>query len=1651
MEDPTCHSSSSQHEVGVLRTANNLPMRGKKSPFSERTVCTVTSTSHGAYDHDDDGDHPGLPILTAITPTSTVASASVLAATTAASTPSPSSTIHRTPFHRHRYSQSPLNEQAQDSMSDSHQFPSNLFDKLDRLELRWSRHKRQSSVCSSAFDLEEDCNGNDISHHFLLNFDDSASLLSLDSCLESSRRVEDTFPVRPALTPQQALGRGQGPTSSLSPKSQDPVISIPSNVLDSIQRRRLPCSPQTTLRNSSRTSQASSRGTSVFDRLYQDARQRATRSRRRSLQTTNSNHNNTSLDDSFHSGSWYDPSLASSTVASQRRTRNGSIDSDSVFERLYRGDSSVASKQRRQRRRQSFIPTPKSGSPSFSYSSLDRRLSYQPPAHVTPRRPSSLQPPRASRLLRGDDQTSRTKTTVFERLYRNEARPSRRISERQTRKRSRRSGFEETHNRSNSSISTEKECFGVAKDYRGVRQYAIRCQKMIRGYIVRTSMKQQHTAAEILQQGLRNHLAARQSVRGSSVFDSQSSTRALSVRNVPCKALESSQQAASTIQTWWRSSVIRMQFLSLRYCAVLIQHAYRQYRLDLTEIEGVNVCRRKQSEGVADSMQSNAILIQAWYRSLMIRREYLCLHYCSILIQATYRGYTSRKQTFAVCQVQNFGRAIAYGSRFQRERQAAIALQRTYKSYLTRQNPGAFRKLGREDAAATKIQAQWRASQRRIEFVWLRWQVIVLQSFIREKLLQRRGHILPHRISNALQRDVVLGIQPTLSQHEAARRIQAWWRMTSTESGFSYMRLCAIVIQRSCRQYRLELDKALLDWNNSSDVKGEYFDSLSTEKHAVILQSWFRALRDRKTFQEQRSAATRIEACVRGLRSKTDFRARREGAVLITKVFRGFLVRRNNLMRREAVVVVQRIWRDRCRRHNMQKDIHKTRLFIATTLQRYYRGKREREDCLKIVTASSVIQKKWRNFVVKRNWISNLRHKSAATIQAHARRFICHRVMETQIQALLIIQRYFRGFVILRRVREMHLKATTVQKLFRGWSLRTSFRERCLAEREEMFSSAAILLQAHYRGYAARYNFMIKNGAVLMVQCFARKALASRVGRQLREKRSAASVTKLQSHIRRYLGSANFRVLRLSCLLVQRVFRGVSVRREIGILTDSTQVLQRVYRGYAIRCRTSAWMRGATKIQALFRGFVARSRAHRRIIATICLQTYSRAFLARRDFMLAAGALLILQSCFRRHLALIAMRQGQYQRRLRSAILVQKTCRGAIVRRYKRAEASAAICIQRLFRGHTSRLWMMRSNDSAFGVQRIWCGYRARRFLTEAKRGVLCLQKHWRGAIARSRFTLCRGAVVMIQCNVRRFVARGAFHRRQHQLALLRLSAAVKLQACARRLQVCRWHKEIAESSLVLQRFTRGMLVRQHMQANKDAATLLQSVARVRIARVFFMRIRDSVAFIQRGFRRKILKRKSGATKIQAVIRSRPERARFLRISRATKIIQSQYRLGRQRSLVSKLKSSSVLLRKSIEGKLSHSVRLYALLQINGCLSALASLVAISEDCRRQELSEKILTPAKWGACILIQSAFRRHRCQVYAVRERSMTRDSSNSSCDNQAWYSRVYNRREVAVKVVEKLGPHRVRVEFCRMTYVRQTRAAKVLQRFARSIGAK
>ncbi|NWT33613.1 ASPM protein, partial [Cardinalis cardinalis] len=1027
---------------------------------------------------------------------------------------------------------------------------------------------------------------------------------------------------------------------------------------------------------------------------------------------------------------------------------------------------------------------------------------------------------------------------------------------------------------------------------------AIKIQTAFRAHAARVKHKAMVQASIVIQRWYRNCKGGKRQrlnflMTRAAVLSLQAAFRGWRVR----KHIQRQQVAATKIQSTFRKLMAVKKFRLVKHAVLTIQRHYRanvlskRQRQEYVQLRNAAVCLQAlwRGKAVRKNIQKQhhlATIIQSYYRMHINQLKYKKLRQATLVIQKYYRAYCMKKTQHAV---------------YLKTKAAVLVLQSAYRGMTVR------RQLNKLNKAATTIQAAFKSYLVKKEYERLRSAAVAIQRRYRavtHAKCQRQSYLSLKRVTVQVQA-IYRGVRVRRHiqcMHQAAVRIQATFKMYGMSRKYQSMRMAAIRIQRQYRAFCL------------GKVQRKKY--LELKKSVIILQAACRGMKVRQDLKTMHQSAAIIQSFYRMHKQQRDFRKLLLATRQIQQWFRACKERdaqvHDYMVMKNAVLRIQAAFRGMKTRR-----LIRTMNELAVIIQRRFRTSLERKRFLSIKSAAVVIQRKYRA-----TKLANIQRQKYLSL----------------LNATVIIQSAYRGFVVRKKMQQMHQAATVIQAMVRMHKIYTSY---------QALRLASVIIQTRYRAYregkCEREKYLKLYNSVLLLQAAYRGMKTRRF-----LKRQCEAALTIQRNYRMYRQYCHYRRVQWAAQLIQRRYRAHRLRK------------------IAVEHYTSL-RKAATCIQRAFRDMRVRKRQREMHRAATVLQKNFKAFRERQRYLSLRAATLVFQ---RRYRALVLARQHalEYHSLRRAAIHIQAVYRGVRVRRSLKHMHSAASTIQAAYRMLRDRGAYQNMRVAAMLIQNYYRCYlkgknQRKKYLT-MKNSVLVIQAAYRGMRARQELKLLHISAVVIQSSYRMYVQRRCYKQlcwaatvtQQRFRAKMAREAAMRNYAEIRKAVIClqaafraRKARQLYKANVAarrIQSFLRLCVERRRFLAQKSAAVTIQSVFRCWRARTRYALLQSSAVAVQRWYR--------------SCLRARAQRAQYLAQRQAIVVIQSAFRAVKARKTAKQLRAA-----RKIQSFLQMALQRRKYIQLRAAAVTLQSYYLMHK-CKSQYMSYR-------RAAVVLQRHYRSH------------------------------------------------------------------------------
>ncbi|XP_068397939.1 abnormal spindle-like microcephaly-associated protein homolog isoform X2 [Eschrichtius robustus] len=609
---------------------------------------------------------------------------------------------------------------------------------------------------------------------------------------------------------------------------------------------------------------------------------------------------------------------------------------------------------------------------------------------------------------------------------------------------------------------------------------------------------------------------------------------------------------------------------------------------------------------------------------------------------------------------------------------------------------------------------------------------------------------------------------------------------------------------------------------------------------------------EKKNFQLVRSAAGDLGGIPAMIHHSDMSNTIPDEKVVIT--YLSFLCARLLDLRKEtrAARLLQTTWR----KYKLKKDLkcHQKRDKAARIIQSAVINFLTKRRFKKEVNATLVIQKYWRRLLAKRillmlkkEKLEKVQNKSASVIQRYWRRYSTRKQFLKLKYYSVILQSRIRMIIAVASYKRYLWAAVTIQ---RRWH--ACLRRKQDQQRYEMLRSSTLIIQSVFRRWRQRKMQLQTEAAITLQRAFREWC----VRKHVKEEKAAMVIQswyRMQRELRKYIH------IRSCVVIIQTRFRCFQAQKLYKRKKESILSLQKYYKAYLKGKieRTSYLQKraAAIRLQAAFRGMKARNLC-KQITAACVFQSYWRMRQDRLRFLNLKKNIIRLQAHIRKHQQL---------------------------QKYKKMK-KAALVIQIHFRAYIS-------------AKKVLASYQ------KTRSAVIVLQSAYRGMQARKKFIHILTSVIRIQSYYRAYVSRKKFLRLKN--AAVKLQSIVKMKQTRKqylhlRAAALKREEHMRASCIKLQAFVRGYLVRKQVRLQRKAAVSLQSHFRMRKMRLYYLKIYEATVVIQNYYR---------AYKARV-----NQRKNFLQVKRAVICLQATYRGYKVRQLIKQQSTAALKIQTAFRG-----------------------------------------------------------------------------------------------------------------------------------------
>ncbi|XP_029791259.1 abnormal spindle-like microcephaly-associated protein [Suricata suricatta] len=1028
------------------------------------------------------------------------------------------------------------------------------------------------------------------------------------------------------------------------------------------------------------------------------------------------------------------------------------------------------------------------------------------------------------------------------------------------------------------------------EEYIQMRESCIKLQAFVRGHLVRKQVRLQRKAALSLQSYFRMR-KTRQHYLGiyKATVVIQNHYRAYKAQVSQRRNFLQVKKAVTCLQAAYRGYTVRQLIKQQSKAALKIQTAFRgyskrkkyQYVLQSTiKIQRWYRTHRNVRDRRMQLLKTKAAVIslQSAYRGWKVRKQIRRELQAAVRIQSAFRMAKTRRQfrllKTAALVIQQHLRAWTAGKKQRREyadlRNAALTLQSTWKGRTVR------RQIRKQHKCAVTIQSYYRMHVQQKKWEVMKKAARLIQMYYRAYRIGRRQRqlYLKTKAATVILQSAYRSMRVRKKMKEynkAAVAIQSTYRAYKAKKDYAAYRASAVIIQRWYQNIKI-----------ANHQRKEY---LNLKKTAVKIQAVYRGVRVRRHIQHMHTAATFIKAMFKMHQAKIRYHKMRKAAVLIQVRYRAYcqgkIQRAKYLAILKAITVLQASFRGGRVRRTLRRMQN-----AAILIQSYYRRYRQQTYFNKLKKVTQAVQQRYR--AVKERNVQfqryNTLRRSAICIQAGFRGMKARRHLKTRHLAATLIQRRFRTLKMRRRFLSLRKTALWVQRKYRA----TVCAKHCLQHFLQL-QKAVVTLQSSCRGWLVRKKMQEMHRAATVIQAAFRMHRA-RVRYQAVRHASVIVQQRYQANRTAKLQRHHYLQQRHSALILQAAFRGRKARRHLKRMCSSAILIQSRLRGLVIRRQFISLKKATVFVQRKYRATMcARYHVHQFLKvqkAVITIQSSYRRLMAQKKVQAMHRAAVLIQATYRMHRTYVAFQTWKH-----ASIIIQqryRTYRAAQLQRqnYVRQRHSALV-IQAAYKGMKARQLLREKHRAAIIIQSTYRMYRQYHFYQKVQWATEVIQKNYRAKKRKAlQHDALRKAAACVQADFQDTIIRKQIQE-QHQAATVlqkHLKASkVRKRYLHFRATVVFVQKRYRALSAVrtravicIQSSYRGFKVRKEIQRMHLAASLIQALYRMHRARLDYQAKKTAVVLIQCHYR--------------SYVRGKTERNHFLVLQKSVRIIQAAFR-----------------------------------------------------------------------------------------------------------------------------------------------------------------
>lgn len=504
---------------------------------------------------------------------------------------------------------------------------------------------------------------------------------------------------------------------------------------------------------------------------------------------------------------------------------------------------------------------------------------------------------------------------------------------------------------------------------------------------------------------------------------------------------------------------------------------------------------------------------------------------------------------------------------------------------------------------------------------------------------------------------------------------------------------------------------------------------------------------------------------------------------------------------------------------------------------------------------------------------------------------------------------------------------TTIQSWWR--SLNIVIKRRIFARERETQNNAALKIQIWYRRLKLVKKIELLLPVVHEYLCYLKREKAAvkiqscfRMYKQKKNYRKIRqSVILIQRIAKRYLANRKYRAV----LLIQHHLRGLIVRRNYLRLKLAVAFVEQRYIAKKLMLQQYMWYKkiktAAVFVQLRYRVKKQRREYLQKRNAAIHIQQWYRSVVfmreERKNYLKVLWAINVIQTRFRA-LKEMKVQKMQYQHLLRAVRNVQekfkaKQAMRAAQKEYLRIK-KAVIAIQRWFKARKLRENHLKLRNAALVVQRRFRANQAKRSYRHYKNAIIKIQRFYRSIIVmrqeKEKYQKTLWAISVVQTRFR--ATREMKLQKMYYNRLLIAVRNVQEQFRAKRAMQTAVieYLSIKSATIKIQRWFRALQQRKKYLNLRNAVLVIQQRVRanktMKETRNFYINCRNAVIKIQRWYRSLIIMRQERQsyqktlwaitvvqTRFRATKQMKTQKIQYIQLLIAVRNVQERFRAKR--------------------------------------------------------------------------------------------------------------------------------------------------------------